>query len=139
MNLGIKNNIKKVQTNRAIDVIDDEIYKGAMADLTSKKNKIEVELEKCNANLSNLAKRVRSVVLTCSKLGDLWQNGTLELCQKIQRLAFPKGIEWDKSIKNYRTIEVNAALDIIHRFSTNYAEKKEDKPPELEICPLGCG
>lgn len=33
----ITNNIKKVQMNRAIDAIDDEIYQGAIAELTEKK------------------------------------------------------------------------------------------------------
>ena len=37
----ITNNIKKVQMNRAIDAIDDEIYQGAIAELTEKKLKVE--------------------------------------------------------------------------------------------------
>ena len=135
----IMNNIKKVQTNRAIDVIDDEIYQGAMADLSARKLKIEAELEACNINLSNLARYVHEVMLTCCKLGDIWRNGTLNICQKIQYLVFPQGVEWDKAIQNYRTIAENSALSVMRNISDDYKNKKEGKLTEKSICPLKCG
>ena len=50
--------------NRAIDAIDDEIYQGAIAELTEKKLKVERELEKENIKLSNFAHHIHKVVLT---------------------------------------------------------------------------
>lgn len=135
----ITNNIKKVQMNRAIDAIDDEIYQGAIAELTEKKLKVERELEKENIKLSNFTHHIHKVVLTCCELGDMWRNGTLDICQQIQHLAFPEGVEWDKSVQNYRTPTTNEALNIMRKFSDDYINKKEDKTAKNAICPQMCG
>ena len=124
---------------RAIDAIDDEIYQGAIAELTDKKLKVEKELEKENIKLSNFEHHIHNVVLTCFELGNIWRNGTLEICQNIQHLAFPEGVEWDKSVQNYRTPTINEALNIIRKFSDNYADKKGDKTATNAICPQMCG
>lgn len=131
--------IKKVQINRATDEINDEIYQGAMAELNEQKIKIEAELEMCNTNLSNLVSLAHNVALTCCKLGNMWCNSTLDICQKIQYLVFPKGVEWDKSIQNYRTIEANETLNIIRKLSEDYKSIKRDESPENTIRPLMCG
>ena len=135
----ITNNIKKVQMNRAIDAIDDEIYQGAIAELTEKKLKVERELEKENIKLSNFTHHIHKVVLTCCELGDMWRNGTLDICQQIQHLAFPEGVEWDKSVQNYRTPTTNEALNIMRKFSGDYINKNEDKTAKNAICPQMCG
>lgn len=135
----ITNNIRKVQMNRAIDAIDDEIYQGAIAELTEKKLKVERELEKENIKLSNFAHHIHKVVLTCCELGDMWRNGTLDICQQIQHLAFPEGVEWDKSVQNYRTPTTNEALSIMRKFSDDYINKNEDKTAKNAICPQMCG
>lgn len=135
----ITNNIKKVQMNRAIDAIDDEIYQGAIAELTEKKLKVERELEKENIKLSNFTHHIHKVVLTCCELGNMWRNGTLDICQQIQHLAFPGGVEWDKSVQNYRTPTTNEALSIMRKFSDDYINKNEDKTAKNAICPQMCG
>ncbi len=133
------NKIKKAQINFATGVIADDVYKTAITELTSQKLKIEVELEQCNAKLSNSRNRIHAIAQMCCKLGDLWRGGTLNVCQKVQYLAFPNGVEWDKSILNYRTFTVNGMLDVISKLTDNYREKEEDKPTEKSICPLVCG
>ena len=135
----VVNNIKKVQMNRAIDAINDDIYYGAIAELTAKKCKIEAELDSCNVKLSNLTHYVHDVAVTCCNIGEMWANGTLNICQKIQHLVFPKGVEWDKSIQNYRTTVENSALSIMRKMSVDYKNKKEGKLIEKSICPLECG
>lgn len=133
------NKIRKVQTNRATDAITDDIYKAAMAELSTQKLKIESELEQYKVKLSNFNKRVDAVVAICCKLGDLWRVGTLNMRQKIQHLAFPDGVEWDKSILNYRTFTTNDALVVISKLTAYYEEKERDKTTEKSICPLVCG
>ena len=105
----------------------------------SQKLKIEAELEQCNAKLSNSRKQIHAIAQMCCKLGDLWRGGTLNVCQKVQHLAFPNGVEWDKSILNYRTFTANGILDVISKLTVDYGEKEEDKPTEKSICPLVCG
>ena len=81
---------------------------------------------------------VEEVVATCCKLGSLWGDSELELCQKIQNLLFPSGILWDKENDNYRTIDCNQALDIIQRISDSYKNKNEEKfenfSSKLRLC-----
>ena len=84
-------------------------------------------MAKVKRNLSNLTSTVDEVVATCCKLGGLWSNSELDLCQKIQNLLFPSGIFWDKENDNYRTIDKNSALGIMHNISVSYENKKEGK------------
>ena len=81
---------------------------------------------------------VEEVVATCCKLGSLWGDSELELCQKIQNLLFPSGIFWDKENENYRTFDCNQALDIIQRISDSYKNKKEgeleNSPSKVTLC-----
>lgn len=68
----------------------------------------------------------------------MWSSSELELSQKIQNLLFPSGILWDKEIGNYRTIDENYALNIIHNISISYENKKEgeseNSPSKKTLC-----
>ncbi|MBR0394712.1 MAG: hypothetical protein IIX04_06375, partial [Alistipes sp.] len=107
---------------------DEDIYTSTVEFIQEKLAKIEVEIARVKRNLSNLTSTVDEVVATCCKLGSLWSDSELELCQKIQNLLFPSGILWDKEIGNYRTINCNQALSIIQRISESYKNKKEENP-----------
>ena len=95
-------------------------------------------MAKVKRNLSNLTSTADEVIATCCKLGSLWSNSELELSQKIQNLLFPSGILWDKEIGNYRTIDENCALNIIHNISISYENKKEgeleNSPSKIKLC-----
>ena len=101
--------------------------------------KIEVEIAKVKRNLSNLTSTVDEVVATCCKLGCLWSDSELELCQKIQNLLFPSGIFWDKENDNYRTFDCNQALSIIQRISDSYKNKNEEKSENFSSNFKMCG
>ena len=107
--------------------IDDDVYLTIIEDLQDKLAKNELELSKVNQNLSNQDFSVDEIVSTCCKLGSLWRDAELELCQKIQNLLFPNGILWDKDLGGYRTIDENEALAVIQRISTSYKKRKEGK------------
>ena len=112
--------------------IDEDIYTTTVEVIQEKLAKIEVEIAKVKRNLSNLTSTVEEVVANCCKLGSLWGDSELELCQKIQNLVFPSGILWDKETNSYRTIDENYALSIMHNISVSYENKKEG---ELENSP----
>ena len=42
-----------------------------------------------------------------STLGSTWDKMDFKVCQKIQNLAFPKGIKWDGEKRCYRTDGMN--------------------------------
>ena len=134
----LENKLKKCKVKFGTGDIDEEIYTITVEDLQQKLAKIEIEIAKVKRNLSNLTSTADEVVATCCKLGSLWSNAELELCQKIQNLLFPSGIFWDKEIENYRTIDENYALNIIHNISISYRNKKEgeleNSPSKVKLC-----
>ena len=134
----LENKLKKCKVKFGTGDIDEEIYTITVEDLQQKLAKIEVEIAKVKKNLSNLTSTADEVVATCCKLGSLWNDAELELCQKIQNLLFPNGIFWDKEIENYRTIDENYALNIIHNISISYENKKEgeleNSPSKVNLC-----
>lgn len=124
----LENKFKKCKVKFGMGDIDKDIYTITVEDIQGKLAKIEGEIAKVKKNLSNLTLTVEDVASTCCKLGCLWSGSELELCQKIQNLLFPSGILWDKEKGNYRTLNPNQALNIIHRISDDYKNKKEENP-----------
>ena len=138
-NTELKNKIKSCKVKLGCDEIDEEVYAVTIETLQNKLAKNELELSKVKENLSNQDTTVQDIASTCCKLGCLWHNSELELCQKIQNLLFPNGILWDKEIGNYRTIDENKALAIILRLSDSCKNKKEENPfgnsSLVNLCP----
>ena len=134
----LENKLKKCKVSRGMGDIDEDVYTTTIEVIQEKLAKIEVEIAMVKKKLSNLTSTVDEVVATCCKLGSLWSDSELELCQKIQNLLFPSGILWDKEIGNYRTFNCNQALDIIQRISDSYKNKNEEKSEnfssKLKLC-----
>ncbi len=122
----LENKLKKCKVSRGMGDIDEDVYTTTVEVIQEKLAKNEIEMAKVKQNLSNLTATADEVVSTCCKLGRLWSNSELELCQKIQNLLFPSGIFWDKEKENYRTIGENQALSVIRTIS----ESSEDKNKE---------
>ena len=134
----LENKLKRCKVSRGMGDIDEDIYTTTVEVIQEKLANIEVEIAKVKRNLSNLTSTVDEVVATCCKLGCLWSSSELELCQKIQNLLFPSGIFWDREKENYRTIDENSALGIMHNISVSYENKKEgeleNSPSKITLC-----
>ena len=130
--------MKRCKVSRGMGDIDEDIYTTTVEVIQEKLAKIEVEMAKVKRNLSILTSTVDEVVTTSCKLGSLWSESELELCQKIQNLLFPSGIFWDKEADSYRTIDENYALSIMHNISVSYKNKKEgeleNSPSKVNLC-----
>ena len=135
----LENKLKKCKVSRGMGDIDEDVYTTTVEVIQEKLAKIEIEIAKVKRNLSNLTSTVDEVVATCCKLGSLWGDSELELCQKIQNLLFPSGIFWDKENENYRTFDHNQALDIIQRISDSYKNKNEEKSENFSSKLRLCG
>ena len=107
--------------------IDEDIYTTTVEVIQEKLAKIEVEIAKVKRNLSNLTSTADEVLATCCKLGSLWSDSELELCQKFQNLLFPNGILWDKVLGSYRTINENKTLAVMQAISTSCKKENEEK------------
>jgi hypothetical protein len=92
----------------AVGKIESDVYEEARAKMESELAKIDAELENYSEKLSNLEREVGDIIVSCSKLSDLWKESDLETRQRIQKLTFPKGIFWDKEKKRYRTENRNS-------------------------------
>ena len=131
----VNNDLKTCYMKFATDKLDAEAYGIASAELKRKKADIEAELEKYSLDLSNLDNKINSVLVTCSKLGSLWEKGDRETKKRVQDLIFPDGILWDRTIRNYRTENRNAFFDLLDRFSISYGNKKEtDSEEPVSTC-----
>lgn len=134
----LENKLKKCKVSFGMGDIDEDVYTTTIEAIQERLAKIEVEIAKVKRNLSNLTSTADEVLATCCKLGSLWSDSELELSQKIQNLLFPSGILWDKENENYRTIDENYALSIMHNISVSYENKKEgeleNSPSKVNLC-----
>ena len=132
------NKLKTCKMRFGMGDIDEDVYQTTNEMLQEKLDKIELELAKCQKDLSNLDGDVNEVLAMCCKLDCLWKDSSLEASQKLQKLLFPEGILWDKEKDNYRTFNENEALAVIARVSSSYENKKEDfseeKPSKVNLC-----
>ena len=121
----IENDLKTCYMKYATGKLDDDAYNVTIDELKRRKANIEKDLEQYNLNLSNLDDKINAVVVTCSKLGSLWEQGDVDTKKRIQELVFPNGILWDRVKRNYRTENRNKFFDLLDRFSVSYGHKKE--------------
>ena len=138
----IQTHIKQVKKNYAIGKVDEDVYDDVIRDLESDKQKAEAALERASVNLSNLAEYIDSSIAIACNLGCYWSKRDFETCQKIQKLAFPNGVIWDKEKRNYLTPEVNQFFDLIGCISEDYKiriAQKKDKPFDLSSLVAGGG
>lgn len=125
----IENKIKNNKLRFADGDIDEDVFQTALEVNQEKLNKILLEIDNVNKELSNSNTDVDSIVAMCCKLGDLWKESSLQVCQKLQNLVFPNGILWDKKKGDYRTLKTNEAIGLIAEIANTY--KKENESEKL--------
>lgn len=131
----IENKIKNNKIRFANGDIDEDVYTLALQTNQEKLDKILLEIETVKKNLSNFSINVDEVIEMCCKLGVLWQESSLDICQKLQNIIFPEGIFWNKENSTYRTEKTNKAIELMARISTIYKQKNEgDIPSLVNLC-----
>ncbi|MDL2320351.1 recombinase family protein [Alistipes sp. OttesenSCG-928-B03] len=126
----------------AFDDIDKATFDVALDELTCQQEQLEKELELAQKDISNLDNYISTTISISCKLGDLWEKFDFEICQKIQKMVFPNGVEWEKEISDYRTVNENEVFGLFRRVSVLYDEartKKEDNLLELSSVVAGAG
>ena len=125
------NRLKKAKLRWATGENDDEdAYREALSLIQEQLDKVELEIEKCERNLSIHTEDIDVVFAMCCNLGSLWLSSPLELRRRLQNLLFPEGIYWDKEKRNYRTFSENAALDVIRKITESCRKEKEENSEE---------
>ena len=134
--------IKTVKKNKALGKVDDDTFSDVMADLEAEKRNAERELERASVNLSNLTTYIDDTIAIACNLDIYWQNRDFDVCQKIQKLAFPNGVKWDKEKRTLLTNSDNRFLNLLSRVSDSYKnemKKETDKSCDLSVLVAGGG
>ena len=121
----VEKQINDTKLRYAVGKIDDDIYQVAIDELQDRKDKILLEIDKCENTLSNSEKEVHEIVATCCNLGSLWNDSNLETKIKVQHLVFPNGIFWNHENECYRTPEKGLIFNVIDSISGDYKRKTE--------------
>ena len=130
-----ENKIKNNKLRFADGTIDEDVFNTALKENQAKLEKILLEIDNVQKELSNSQTDVDIILTMCCKLGNLWENSSLQTCQKIQNLVFPEGIFWDKKISDYRTTKTNQALALIARICELYGDDQgDDQTSSVNLC-----
>lgn len=121
----LKDKLEKVEDRFAIGEIDRSIFERASAKLKAEIKQISEELEKSSLGISNPAELIEKGVLFASELANCWVNGDYQERQMVQNILFPEGILYDKENDTFRTSNVNKAIELIAKLSSDYTQKKE--------------
>ena len=120
---------KKLKRLRERFVLHEEItreeYKEFAGQLTAEKEEILTQIEKSRKNSSNLLDHVEDCVKLGANLGVLWENGNYRDKQRIQKIAFPEGMFYDKKNDRVRTPRVNSIFALSSQISEILAQKNE--------------
>ena len=130
----LKTKLKTIKMRFAVGDIDKDVYNEASRELTLNIDKAEKELEAAEIKFSNLSKYIESSISIASQLGYYWLKQDFQLCQKIQKLTFPEGIQWDGEKKSFRTDNCNeylAKIALLHTSAAGLAQKERDKSCDL--------
>ncbi len=92
-----------------------------------KQEKAEIERQFPNEQikLSNLEKYLEFSLKMCAQLASMWVSGDFHQRQKLQKLVFPLGVEYDKEKDHYRTTKTNAVFQLISSLSKKSLENKK--------------
>ena len=97
----------------------------------------KLELDKASVNLSNLATYIDDTIAFACNLSSYWQKMDFEICQRIQKLVFPEGVNWDKESRSFRIINYNSFFEILHCVSDRYKNRQEkDKDKSCDLSSL---
>ncbi len=76
------------------------------------KQSLSKELEILQTKSSNLLDRIEQTILISSNLAHIWRNGDYRDKQRVQKVAFPKGMSYSKEKGRVLTPEVNELIRI---------------------------
>ena len=113
-----------VEYRYALGEIPESSYRVAMERLNKSIADENQKLKLHELNISNTLRIAHQAVLMSSRLVSYWRYGDLKRRQKIQRIAFPMGIKYDKEKGISRTLCVNEVFRVIRAISEDYKDRK---------------
>jgi site-specific DNA recombinase len=108
----------------AVGDIDRSIYDKVAVKLDLEKREIEKEIEKTGITLSNPTELLEFATSLSSKLSSTWTSSNFRQKQNLQKLIFPRGLQYDRKKDDYRTDGMNRVFSVIADISTDSEENK---------------
>ena len=133
---------REVMTKFGLGALPEDVYTVTRENLDRQIDDLGIEITNLQNSASNQTIDVLNSITTICNLGYYWKTGTYETKQKIQELAFPRGLKWDRETDNYRTDEENEALKLMRSFSSICKSEKgikKDKSFDLSSVVAGAG
>ena len=121
------NQREQVKIRYGLGEIPTDVYETTIRSINTQLEGIDIELTRISKSTSNLSFDVERILLTACQLSSLWSNGSLDIRQKIQNLAFPEGVKWDREKDIPRTDVENEALRVIRLLSTTCKSIEKEK------------
>jgi len=120
-----ENQINEVSLKYGLGKINDEVYNITTTKLKEDKEILSKEVNRLQQTVSNSIEYVDKTIEMASNIGSLWKNGDYNIRKKIQRLAYPNGIFYDKEIGEYRTDGENKVFELFSKISNTYKGRKK--------------
>jgi site-specific DNA recombinase len=114
----------------AVGEIDRNIYDKVAVKLDTEKREIEQEIEKTGISLSNPSELINFAASLASKLPSIWTSGNYRQKQNLQKLLFPRGLQYDRKKDTYRTSGMNRVFSEIAGLSRDLEENKNGNNSE---------
>jgi site-specific DNA recombinase len=105
--------IEKIQENRVLGEISNEMYQKFILKYEAEKAGIENQISQNTPDLSNLENYIESALQIASNLPTLWVSKSFRTQRRLQELVFPEGIRYNKENDCYRTNRVNSIFSLI--------------------------
>lgn len=124
-----ENQINEVSFKYGIGKINEETYNITISRLKDDKEILSKEVNRLQQTVSNSVEYVDKTIEMASNIGSYWKNGDYNIRKRIQKLAYPNGIFYDKEIGQYRTDGENKVFELFSKISSIYKDiKKSNKP-----------
>jgi site-specific DNA recombinase len=121
-----------VELNKNIEMLEEkhfikeemsrETYDRLLAKYRVEFNKIQKEMDDSAVSISNLKEMLNETSILCRNLRKLWQDGTVSLKERLQKLIFPSGLVYDKKNEVFRTPDINFIIAEIARHTGDLAK-----------------
>ncbi len=109
----VEDKIEKIEENRALGEINNELYGKYSQKYLKQKQELELQIKEYTPDLSNLEFCIDLALKTSSKLPTLWALQDCDEQRRLQYIVFPDGIMYDKLLNSYRTTRVNSIFSLI--------------------------
>ncbi len=128
--------LKKLETIEekfyALNQMDEETFVKFKSKYIQEKKIVDAELELCGLSGSNMEGDLKQLLELSLKLKTVWTSGDVSIKEKLQKLVFPEGIEYNRQTSGVRAKKVNGVFGLIADLSKLLEDNKKGTSPFMD-------